>query len=79
MPALGLTPPLVKPGDLYHDSDYSVGQALAAAIARGCEGLLIPSATALGHSLIAFTDNLRSNSRIEAVSTTAYPLFVDKS
>jgi hypothetical protein len=49
---------------LFDDYDYSTGQALAAAaLARGCEALLIPSATRLPDpNLIIFTTQIRPTS-----------------
>lgn len=78
--AMGLTPPLEKPEDLFHDTDYSVGQELAAAvIARGAEAMLIPSAVG-GHStsLIAFPHSLRSTSRVELIETVTHHFYVDR-
>jgi hypothetical protein len=45
---------------LCDDLDYRLPQRLAAvARARGAEGLLVPSATRLGHNLVVFTDRLQ--------------------
>ncbi len=71
----------VPPDVLFHDTDYTPGQALGfAAIARGCEGLLIPSATRLPDDvLVIFPDNLRSTSRIEVVETVDPILYTERS
>jgi hypothetical protein len=77
--ALGLAPPLIKPGDLYHDTDYETGHALAAAvIARGCTAMLVPSATGFGDSLIVFPDHLASTDSVTLVRSIDSPLFVDR-
>lgn len=63
--ALGL-----KAGALLDDHDYSVSHALAAAaFAAGAEGILVPSATALGDNLVVFPANLRPESRLVVVSS----------
>jgi hypothetical protein len=60
-----------------HDTDYETTQALgAAANSRGLEGLLVPSATRLGDNLIVFPHNLRSESRIDVVSSRDPRLYV---
>jgi hypothetical protein len=76
---LGLAPPGQEPADMFHDTDYTAGQELAAAVrARGCEAMLVPSATKFGNSLIVFPDNLASSARIELIETTAHPFYVEK-
>jgi hypothetical protein len=66
---------------LFHDTDYAAGQALgAAAVARGGEGLLIPSATRLPDDvLVLFPDSLRPTSRIEVVETVDPILYIERS
>jgi RES domain len=55
-------------GDLLDDIDYAIPRALAtAAIARGAEGILVPSASLLGDNLIVFPHRLRPGSSLEAV------------
>ncbi|MEW6638367.1 MAG: RES family NAD+ phosphorylase [Actinomycetota bacterium] len=55
---------------LVHDTDYEATQAIgAAALERGLEGLIVPSATRLGDNLVLFPESLRSSSRIEIVSS----------
>ncbi len=77
--ALGLAPPRVQPADLYHDTDYTIGQELAAAVIdRGCEAMLIPSATGFGDSLIIFPRSLQPASLIRVVDTVDSPFFVDR-
>ena len=48
--------------------DYELGQQLAAAtIGRGCDGLLVPSATGLGDNLIVFPTGRSPPSRVQLV------------
>lgn len=48
--------------------NYALGQEVAeAAIRRGCEALLVPSATQLGDNLIVFPQSLLEGSRIELI------------
>lgn len=65
---------------LFHDLDYTTGQELAAAaIHRGCEALLIPSATRLPDpNLIIFPDSCRSTSRIAIVGFVDPSLYVQR-
>lgn len=66
---------------LFHDTDYTTGQALgAAAVAHGCEGLLLASATRLPDDvLIIFPDNLRSTSHMKVIETVDPALYVERS
>ena len=67
-------------GDLLSDLDYSTSQHIgAAAVSLGAEGLLVPSATRLGDNLIIFPDNLRSESRLEVISSRDPVLYVERS
>jgi len=67
--ALGLTHDA-----LLDDPMYTTGQQLGlAAVRRGAEGILIPSATRAGDNLILFPDNLLPTSRI-AVTTDVLDL-----
>lgn len=54
----------ISPDNLLRDFDYDAGQELAAAVrARGCDGLLISSATLLPDAaLIVFPDMIQSDS-----------------
>lgn len=53
---------------LLHESDYHEGQRLAAeAIARGVEGILVPSITGLGDNLVVFPNRLRPGSSMRMV------------
>ena len=62
---------------LLHDTDYEATQALgAAANSRGLEGILVPSATALGDNLILFPQNFLADSRIEVISSRDPRLYV---
>jgi hypothetical protein len=54
--------------DLCDDADLEVPRALAeAALARGVEGMLVPSATLLGDNLIVLTGNRRPGTSFEIV------------
>jgi RES domain len=56
--------------DLIHDTDVEATRSIgAAAFAREVEGILAISATDLGDNLIIFPDHLRSDSRLELVSS----------
>ena len=70
----------VSPAELFHDTNYELGQELAAAaLQRNCEGLLVPSATRLPDDvLIIFTDSLRPTSRVEVVEYVDPALYVDR-
>lgn len=60
----------VPPATMVDDFDYSVTQDLgAAAYAAGLEGLLVPSATALGDNLVVFTSQLRDDAKLEIVGS----------
>lgn len=77
--SLGLKPLDEQPADLYHDTDFVVGQTLAeAVIARGCEAMLIPSATGFGNSLVVFPTSVKPDSQIEVIATKTHHLFVDR-
>lgn len=52
--------------ELLAPRDHSVGQRLgAAAVARGCDGLLVPSATGLGDNLIIFPRVRQGSPRLQ--------------
>ncbi len=56
--------------DLCHDRDWDVTQEIgAAALGRGVEGVLVPSATRLGDNLILFPDQFRETTRIREVGS----------
>ena len=64
---------------LVHDRDYRATQHLGAAVvAAGLEGMLVPSATALGDNLIVFTAQMHAVSAIEVVDSRDPRLFVDR-
>jgi len=70
----------VNDAALFGDYDYSTGQTLAAAaIARGCEALLIPSVTRLPDpNLIIFTTRVQPSSSYHAIGFVDPPLYVDR-
>ena len=70
----------VSLSELFHDTNYELGQELAAAaIRRNCEELVLPSATRLPDDvLVIFTDSLRPTSRIELVEYVDPALYVDR-
>lgn len=70
----------LRPEHFAYDTDYEASQAIgAAAFASGFEGLLVASATRLGDALILFPENMREESRIEAVSSRDPKLYVERS
>lgn len=72
--ALGL-----EPETLLLDTDYSITRELAAAaVTRGAEGVLVPSATRLGDNLIIFPQNLRPASQLIIVSSKSPRLYVQR-
>lgn len=55
---------------LMDDGDYEVTQRIGKIVyAQGFEGMLVPSATALGDNLILFPLNIRGTSRMEIISS----------
>jgi hypothetical protein len=63
--ALGLTPE-----DLVRDYDFIATQEIAAAaISKGAEGILVPSATRLGDNLVIFANRLLSQSKLVVVGS----------
>ena len=71
---LGLTPL-----DLWHDTDWTIPQSLAAmAIARGVEAILVPSATRLGDNLVVFPDYLQPGSQLQPLDHVDPPLYVPR-
>jgi hypothetical protein len=75
MSAIGLAP-----ADLWHDTDFRVTQELAAStIARGAEGMLVPSATRLGDNLVLFPTQLRPTSLISVIGSRDPRLHVPRS
>lgn len=73
--ALGL-----QPTDLWHDTDCFIPRMIAAAaIMRGVEGMIVPSATHLGDNLIVFPGLLRANASLEVVGERDPALYVPRS
>lgn len=73
-PVLGLAP-----GDLVREQNVVVTQEMgAAAIARGAEGILVPSATGLGDNLVIFPGQLQDNSRLEVLGSRDPKLYVPR-
>jgi hypothetical protein len=71
---LGLAPQL-----LHDDKDYTVPRAIAAAaVARGAEGILLPSATRLGDILVFFPRNCLSGTRLWALKSVDARIFVGR-
>jgi hypothetical protein len=69
----------LEEGELIQDFDYSTTQAIgAAAIARGAEAILVPSATGLGDNLVVFPDRLRASSRMSIIGSRDPRLFVPR-
>jgi RES domain-containing protein len=66
--------------DIVDDVDFSTTHRLGEAAYRsGSEGMLVPSATALGDNLVVFTTNLHPGSRIHVLSTREPRLYVQRS
>jgi len=52
---------------LLDDYDYTTAHSIAgAAVRRGADGLLVPSATRLGHNIIVLPDNLGPRTAVAA-------------
>jgi RES domain-containing protein len=67
----------LAPAALVDDRDLETTQRIGAAVvAAGFEGLLVPSATALGDNLVVFPVQLRERSRLEIVGSRDPRLFV---
>ena len=67
----------IPPAALVEDLDLDMTQQIGAAVlAAGFEGLLVPSATALGDNLVIFPTNLGSGSRLDVTSGRDPRLFV---
>lgn len=63
VPAIG-----VRPDDLLHDTNFPASALLAeAVIAKGAEGMIVPSATRLGNNLIIFPNQMRAGSTLTVV------------
>jgi hypothetical protein len=69
----------VETAEFFHDTDYRVPQAIAAAArATGVEGILVPSATGLGDNLIIFPEQLHSASRLVVIESVDPRLYVER-
>lgn len=66
-----------SPDDLIRDREFTVTQEIAAAaIARGAEAILVPSATLLGDNLVVFPTRLQGTSRLVVVGSRDPRLYV---
>jgi RES domain-containing protein len=64
---------------LCSDSDYNTTRAVAAAaMARGAEGILVPSASLLGDNLILFPSLLRASARLEVINSRDPRLYIER-
>jgi hypothetical protein len=69
----------LDPAALLHDTDYDLTQAIgAAALARGVEGILVPSATRLGDNLILWIAQIRPDSQITLIRSEDPRLYVPR-
>lgn len=69
----------IEESDLTDDYELSVTRAIAAAaIARGAEAILVPSATGLGDNLVVFPDQLRASSTMTIAGSRDPRLFVPR-
>ena len=67
----------LAPEDLIRDLGFTMTQQIAsAAIARGAEAILVPSATLLGDNLVVFPTQLQSTSRLTVVGSQDPRLYV---
>lgn len=65
--------------DLLDDHDFTIPQELAAeAIARGVEGMLVPSATGLGANLVVFPRQLHGDSKLVVIGSRDPRLYVPR-
>ncbi len=65
--------------ELTEDYEFSITQEVAAAaIARGAEAILVPSATGLGDNLVIFPTQLQNTSKLVVVSTRDPRLYVPR-
>jgi RES domain-containing protein len=64
---------------LWHDTDFAIPQALAAAAReRGAEGIIVSSATRLGDNLIVFPDRLQAASELVVVASRDPRLYAER-
>jgi len=69
----------VAPDKLTKDYDFTMTQSLAgAAIARGAEAILVPSATGLGDNLVVFPTALDASSRLTVLGSRDPRLYVQR-
>ena len=65
--------------DLCHDTDWEAPQRLAAAaLGRGVEAMVVPSATRLGNNLVVFPTRLRAGSTIVEMGHVDPRLYVER-
>jgi RES domain-containing protein len=74
--ALGLG---LEKDDLIRDGDFEITQQIAGeAIARGVEGVLVPSATQMGDNLVVFPERLTAASGLTLVRSRDPRLYVPR-
>jgi hypothetical protein len=65
--------------DLLHDTDYRTTQQIgAASVARGVEGIIVPSATLLGDNIVLWVSQMRPSSRIDVIRSEDPRLYVPR-
>jgi hypothetical protein len=69
----------LDPEALLRDTDYELTQTIGAtALARGVEGILVPSATGLGDNLILWMAQIHSGSQITVIRSEDPRLYVPR-
>ena len=69
----------LAPNALFHATNYDLTQAIGgAALARGVEGILVPSATRLGDNIVLWMEQIRPDSQITIISSEDPRLYVPR-
>ena len=69
----------LDPEMLLHDTDYELTQAIGeASLARGVEGIIVPSATLLGDNLILWMAQIHPDSQLTVVRSEDPRLYVPR-